>query len=426
MALDYNELTTRLRRALFAGPASGPELQRILGISQASFSRLARRVGDDLFTFGSARSTRYAWRRRVPDLPPALRVRELSDGVHPDRVLGELVLIEDDGFVFVSAVDDIETRHHDDLPWFMQDMRPAGFLGRIAGARDLLAPPDIRNWSADHVLNYLIAHGGDEPGNLVVGHPSEPVHWTRAANDAELVRLYDQSATRLMADHAIGSSAGGEQPKFATRLETQQRSVLVKFSPPLGSAIAQRVSDLLWAEHTALRVLREHGHDASLSRVLQGERTHLEVERFDRPGEHRRGVVSLWALNGAFAGTDLHSWSTTTAVLAEQGIIDAADHERVVWLEAFGHLIANSDMHPHNLSFFRRGTQVEGLAPVYDMLPMLYAPRAGELPSVAFQPPDGPAEVREAARSFWNRVQANKAISPAFRAIAAANATIIG
>lgn len=89
-------------------------------------------------------------------------------------------------------------------------------------------------------------------------------------------------------------------------------------------------------------------------------------------------------------------------------------------------------MHDGNLSF--RPHQLDSragfaLAPVYDMLPMQYAPVCGaELPPVNFQPPlplpaERPAWARaaSAAVQFWDMAARDPRISNEFRAICAEN-----
>lgn len=69
--------------------------------------------------------------------------------------------------------------------------------------------------------------------------------------------------------------------------------------------------------------------------------------------------------------------------VAQNGLIDADTHAQVSRLWWFGRLIANTDMHDGNLAF-KPGLK---LAPVYDMLPMGYAPVRGmELPLRGFAP----------------------------------------
>ncbi len=137
---------------------------------------------------------------------------------------------------------------------------------------------------------------------------------------SERVTAYPALADSVMAGYAPGSSAHGEHPKFPVLLqeESGSRHVLVKFSPPRASAIGQRWGDLLVAEHLAHQHLAAHDIPASRSVILNvGDRTFLEVERFDRVGaEGRLGVVSLFALDASFYGR-LDRWSACAARLAQ-------------------------------------------------------------------------------------------------------------
>src|SRR5690606_19669926 len=119
---------------------------------------------------------------------------------------------------------------------------------------------------------------------------------------------------------------------------------------------SRRYADLLVAEHIAHVTLARHGHDAAVSRLLQGEsRLFLEVERFDRtPEGGRRGTLSLLSLDAQFIGK-MRSWTESAALLAKAGHLEETLVERIRFREWFGHLIANTDMHFANLSFFVRG-----------------------------------------------------------------------
>ena len=91
-----------------------------------------------------------------------------------------------------------------------------------------------------------------------------------------------------------------------------------------------------------------------------------------------------------------------------------------------GDLIANSDMHRANASFWFGDELPYWLTPCYDMLPMLYAPGAhGDLGGRSFTPRPPLAAVAEvwgdaaaAALAFWDRVIAERVVSDSFRAIA--------
>jgi hypothetical protein len=112
------------------------------------------------------------------------------------------------------------------------------------------------------------------------------------------------------------------------------------------------------------------------------------------------------------------------------GVISAASAEAVRRAATFGQLIGNTDMHFGNLAFFFSFNGALSLAPVYDMLPMAYAPMAGEeLPRARFEPPlpsAGNLEIWPAiaarAESYWQEVAGNKGISPDFALFARQNA----
>lgn len=71
-----------------------------------------------------------------------------------------------------------------------------------------------------------------------------------------------------------------------------------------------------------------------------------------------------------------------------------------------------------------------GLAPVYDMLPMMYAPQQNQLVTRTFNPelPKSDEktvwnEALSAARDFWAQVQKHSMISDEFKKLAAKNAS---
>ncbi len=435
---EDDDSVERLTDLLRTGPAPSSALCESLGVSQPTFSRLVAQT-PDVSRFGRGRATRYFSRRSlvgVGDRVPLYEV--LAEG---SRALGVLHAARPGGFVLESTSDDADSGWFEDLPWFMFDLRPAGFLGRLLPRihTALGLPGNITLWSGDHCLRYLAQAAWNTPGSLLAGDEAfrryaaqtEPP-FTDGVAAGERAERYATTAEDVLRHSVAGSSAAGEQPKFlATRTgEGGPTPVIVKFSPPTTDALGTRVADLLVAEHLALSLLAERGVPAATTSLHHARgRTFLEVERFDRAGPAgRRGVASLMALDSAFAGK-LAGWPETTEALLRQRLISAADHRRVRWLHLFGRLIANSDMHLGNLAFFLSGTRVRDLCPAYDMTPMLYAPQGNELVERTFQPPP-PApseadlwpEVQAIAEVFWQRVSADPRISGPFRATAAENA----
>jgi hypothetical protein len=102
--------------------------------------------------------------------------------------------------------------------------------------------------------------------------------------------------------------------------------------------------------------------------------------------------------------------------------------DRVIWLDAFGDLIGNTDRHFGNLSFFTEEAGNLSLTPTpaYDMLPMVFAPTGPHLVERRFTPRPPTAlnhriwrEVATHALRYWARLGDEGALSDGFRRIAA-------
>jgi hypothetical protein len=326
------------------------------------------------------------------------------------------------------------------VPWFLDDQRPQGFLGRQFAqrwSRELGLSPDILRWNDDAVLAALLLHGEDGPGNFVLGEgaleralQSDP-DVTPAESRAH---RYAELATAALAGESVGSSAAGEQPKFTTIVDDGEgnlRHVIVKFSEPVDNhPAARRWADLLMCEHLAGELLAEQGNASSPTELIWSQgRLCLEVTRFDRVGAHgRRGTVTLAAWSDAHDG-ERDDWPSATQRMLTNGWVggDVVAKVRERWW--FGRLIGNTDMHFGNLSFFLDNALPLLLTPSYDMLPMLYRPASsGEVVAREFQVPvPTPAilpvwrTVAAWAETYWQRVAAHAEISHDFRMIAEAN-----
>ena len=429
----------RLRSILLAsGVTPAAELRTALALDRNAFARLLHAHADEVLPIGKGKATSYAWRRSIPGLGKQVPVYEVgADGRLRDfGILYPIVARPTaGGWHFASLVPGIRAATYDDWPYFLDGLRPQGFLGSLVPQRhpELGLPRDVRLWTGDHCVQYLAAHGWNQPSNLIVGEAAcrsylaSVVGAPNAVHDAVRKVRYPEIAADVLRQGDPGSSAGGEQPKFLATLMPDMRSVLVKFSPPSGSAVAHRRADLLICEHLALETMRDAGTMAARSSLLvAGGRVFLEVERFDRlPGGGRLGVIAASALDAEFAGTH-GSWSVTIAALADAGVVPDAARHQAQWLDAFGALIANCDRHLGNLAFFLNDLQVTGLTPAYDMTPWSFAPRADELVPFDFTPPlPEPAQAPvwrsawEAATEFWRRAATDPRISEEFRAVAA-------
>ena len=310
------------------------------------------------------------------------------------------------------------------LPPFAEDMSPQGYMGRSFSWRhpDLDLPPSINDWNDDHRLIALARRGEDCTGDLLLGEESLD-RFLAGRPEATSPEHYPTLAA-ASAQSQPGSSAGGEQPKFAAFSEG--RHVLVKFTAGDRSDLSQRWRDLLWCEQAALGSLRQAGFKAARARCLDvAEQRFLEVERFDRVGARgRQPVLSLGAIDDEYFG-HRDSWSKAARRMAEAGHLSPEEGRRLRWLDVFGGLIGNTDRHFGNITLFAYAPHHYRLAPVYDMLPMFLAPASGQLVERAFNPPPPTSETLEVwheaahwAVSYWEQIAQSPEVSDLFRNIA--------
>lgn len=365
----------RIRSLLTQGPAQARQLIDLIGVSQPTLSRAIASMGPEIVRIGAARSIQYALRDATHGFAEVPVYRVSAEG--QIRRLGILVPVRPDGFVMLQ--DDGTTLHSEGLPWWIQDMRPVGFLGRafaVSFAAELGLPADINEWTDAQVLRALIHHGDDLVGNLLLGDIAR-ANFIQAPPPVPIaVADYPALAEATERGEVAGSSAGGEQPKFVAY---NGKHVLVKFTAQSDNTVTGRWRDLLLAEHLAGRVLTDSGLEAVEGRIVDiGPRRFLEVERFDRVGPlGRRAVLSLTSLDSEFVGDAVSPWPVLAARLATSGVVTSEAAEVATVLYSFGVLIGNTDMHNGNLSFVSEHGRPYEIAPAYDMLPMAFRPGSG-------------------------------------------------
>ncbi len=444
--------TTLVRQTLqAAGPLSAAELVARTGTSQPTISRAVVELGSSILRIREGRGIRYALRRSLAQWGDRWPLYEITpDG---ESVLRGTLTAVSGGFHLELDAPDAVLLHGEhgnglfpDLPWFIYDMRPRGFMGRAfarshEGVLHLLANPE--KWSSDEILIALLAFGADLPGSYMIGRSNMDTFLqtqnapVSALAEAARADAYPTLAEKASAGEPPGSSAGGEQPKFTATVqgETGIRQVLVKFSGERTSPVGRRWADLLVAELLAAETLAAAGIPAATGTLVEAsDRTFLEVPRFDRVGEWgRRPVATLEALDAGLVGSGAALWGEAIPTLLEHGFISQEDAR---WLETahqFGLLIGNDDMHPGNLAFHLTAALPLRPAPIYDMLPMQYRPGTqGDLPGHPVRVPLARPEERDArnralplAREYWSRVAQDPRPSEDFRRIAATNADVL-
>lgn len=444
-------LAESLERVLRANPrANARRLCELLDITQPTLSRALNRLPGRIITRGKASRTRYAWRRSVRGYEkefPLYRIDEAGVGhdlggvdcVHPEGTA--INLRAELGW---PVIEDMKDGWYEGLPYWLLDMKPQGFLGRSFAkryAQMLQIADDPNAWSDDDVLHILATTGSDQAGNLILGDAayegfleSSRKRESQVLKASRLGEAYPGLASEALAFGHAGSSAGGEFPKFtACRIvEGKPRHVIVKFSGAGNSPAETRWADLLVCERIALDCMRELLRVPAASSALHrfAGRTFLEIERFDRHGLLGRSeICSLSSIHAALLGSADTAWPAISRSLLASRLLDdtqAGIVERSWW---FGRLIGNTDMHLGNLSF------IPGLvvAPVYDMLPMMYSPlRGGELPGATFTVAEPLPRERGAwqgaavaAVEFWRRSAADSRISDGFRTVCGENSTLL-
>lgn len=428
----------QLRQLLRQGPAKATALLQALQISQPTFSRLWTLVQDGV-VLGAGKSRLYALQRPVAGVDAPIPVFQLGhDG--GIALLGNLDVLEG-GYYALRTGQNNSWELYQGMPFFLRDLRPQGFLGRMEPGRhrELELPANILHWTDEQVLKYISRRSEYAAGDLILGNESYARYLASAAAQTAALIPADQRSTRypLMAQESMqgeapGSSAGGEQPKFTATIApvtptAPVEHVIVKFSPPLDTPSGRRWGDLLVCEHLALQVLAQHGIAAAHTSIIEADaRIFLQVLRFDRLGSKGRApMVTFSALDGELGMMD-QNWSAVAQELCSRGELAKDDVRTVEILDLFGALIANTDKHHGNIAVAWTLQRQLRLLPAYDMLPMLYRPNAhGEIIERTWSPLylnrmalQHLPQCYPMALAFWQAVLADSRISADFKAVA--------
>ena len=138
------------------GVLSSAELQELLGVSQPSVSRALAPLlaSGQVRKVGAARKQRYVLVRQVAGVGAEIALLRVDAHGQPSP-FGRMLALAGGGF-WVDEADGV-SEQHDGLPWFLDDMRPQGFIGRTFAHNHpaLQLGGDPRQWSEDDVLRAL-------------------------------------------------------------------------------------------------------------------------------------------------------------------------------------------------------------------------------------------------------------------------------
>ncbi len=447
------QVLAALRRQ--GGALAARELQQMLGVSQPTVSRaLAPLIqSGQVRKVGAARTQRYVLPRQVAGVGAEVAIMRVDTEGHASP-FGRMIALHGGGF-WVDEADGL-SEQHDGLPWFLDDMRPQGFIGRSFAHShpELQLGGDPRQWGEDDVLRALARFGEDLPGNLIVAKPpssastpcprarcAPPLRPTIRAWPCRPCRARIRARRRAASSPSSaasrpGAASSSSSPRQATRRPSSASATCWSAStwhcrpwpktacPQRARAVPRWRPRLLESE----RFDRSQPAPGDVPSVVPGDMPVSQARPGSNPG--RIGMVSLQVLNAQYVG-EVDNWAATANRLAARGLITEADARSLRLLEAYGQLIANTDRHYGNISFVLPQPHGDwALSPTYDMLPMLYMPINGEIVERDFgAQPQRPTAATLAewphaqalARRFWQTVAQDARISGEFRSIAARN-----
>jgi hypothetical protein len=251
----------KLQQLLTRRPLPTALLLAELGVSQPTFSRLWANLKDGI-ALGAGRARQYALRRQLSGVTSPIPIFRVS-------VEGQVIPIGhidplQGGYYALTPLQGTSFRLFQGMPYFLQDLRPQGFLGRMEPRknRDLDLPPDILRWTDEQVLKYISRRSEHAPGDLICGNES----YARYLADAAKARDSTIPDTERAAATLNGRASPQGEPLghqlAESSLSSPRRSnamlrrrhiehVIVKLSP--STRQADSWCDLLIREHFAFR-----------------------------------------------------------------------------------------------------------------------------------------------------------------------------
>ncbi len=327
MTLERSPLTDKLLSQIrLNGRMPAARLIEALGISRPTLGR-ALADAPSVVRLGKARATQYALAHEIRGESqwPLYRLNAQARVEH----LGTLIALDRGEFALISDTHRPTLMHpqfergvYPDVPWFLEDLRPSGFLGRTYAhrmARQLRLPTDIAIWRAEHIIVALLHGGSTEIGDLILGEASMERAVREIDDPPDLVdatavaHRYPELAASVLRGEPPGSSPGGEQAKFTATVDdaADRYAAIVKFSANEDSAGARRWASLLRCEALAARVLADRGVAAAESSGAI-EAARLEKNLAAAASSHSRQSTRRSTAKHASHGTSSPTCSNAT------------------------------------------------------------------------------------------------------------------
>ena len=200
---DMTTTVSDLLALLRGEPAPAAWLVQQLGVTRPVLSRLVAEAGGQVLRIGKARATAYVARATTDagSAWPLWRMR-------PDATLeelGSLYALRGDRFQFeadghrpnlMRPVENLPG-HFPCLPWFLDDLRPQGFLGRTLAHRQaarLGVPEDLNRWRLRDTLLAITHTGGTGIGDLLLGQQAADLAVAESAAPADAIPVHQRCA----------------------------------------------------------------------------------------------------------------------------------------------------------------------------------------------------------------------------------------
>jgi hypothetical protein len=210
------------------GPATSKEIQAANGLSQSAVSRAIRELGDSVVKLHNGRSPRYALTRNAFGGDDRLPLSVVDMQGNADLIAHVRPLahggfcVEPTGEISPLLLGESGSGSYADLPYFLLDLTPQGFIGHkiaeeLARQTDDF-PNDPRRWNTNHICRHLISNGDDLPGNFKFGEQTllRMKHKPTAVPDERYLEL----ANSVLSGTIPESLAAEEQPKHALATAT--------------------------------------------------------------------------------------------------------------------------------------------------------------------------------------------------------------
>jgi hypothetical protein len=155
------------------GPMSPAALMSRLKASQPTLFRSVKAQHETIVALGAKRNRKIAALRNIRSLGSKIPLFIISN--NGDLIpFGDLLGLYPNSFACLMNSAVSRPQFYPGIPFFLDDMRPQGFLGKTFSHKhaDLKLPRRVFDWNNDDILEAIARRGEDLIGNILVGAES--------------------------------------------------------------------------------------------------------------------------------------------------------------------------------------------------------------------------------------------------------------